>query len=963
MTPDWKSIEEKWQRRWAEARLFESDPDSKRKKCFVTFPYPYMGGPMHVGHLFTISRLDAYARYMRMKGYNVLFPWAWHWTGETVAGAAERIRKGDKTFIEVLRDADGVPDTELAKFVDPVYMARYYTENGRRAVQRLGCAIDWRREFYTTSHNPAYSRFIEWQYMRLKEGNYVTTGTHPVVWCPNCESPTGDADRLEGEGVRPEEYVLMKFRYEDRLLPCATFRPETIYGVTNLWINPDETYVEATVDGERWIVSKECAGKLSDQLRQVRVTHEIKGSEIIGKTCRDLVTDREILILPGWFVKAENASGLVYSVPAHAPYDWLALRDLQQHPEKLEKFSISAEAVNSIRPISMILVEGFGEFPAIELVDQMQIKDQLDVKADEATRTLYRREFHGGILKDNCGEYAGTKVSQVKEGLIANFRERKIVDVMYDLPSPIICRCTTSCSVKILQDQWFLRYSDQEWKANAHAAIAAMNMYPEEARKWFDDVVDWLHEWACSRRTGLGTPIPWSKDNIVETLSDSTIYMAYYIVSKYVNNGSVTVDQLTPDFFDYVFYGRGKIEQIAENAALDSQVLKAVRDEFLYWYPVDLRNSGKDLVSNHLTFFIFHHVALFPKEHWPRGISVNGFMRVEGQPMHRSRGNFIPMSKALEENGSDTTRCVTLLAAENMDDPDWRTETLKEVKDKLESFQNIASQIISNQGTARGRKHLERWLLSVLQGRLYAIEENLSRMRNRTALETAFYEIWNDFRWYMRRSEETDPETAREALGIWARVMTPFAPHVCEEIWEKMGKSGFISEAEWPTFDKERVDIAAEAAENIVKDTLEDTLRLLKVVKIKPKKIYYYTAPQWMWKVHQKALENASSGRIDRGALIKELMSDPSLKPYSKSLVSYASKIVDQISKTAADLIESRKKIGAVDELAALSSARDFYTKQFGTEVHVFSQDGQDLHDPNNRAVLAQPYRPAIYIE
>ena len=126
-----------------------------------------MGGPMHVGHLFTISRLDIYARYMRMKGYNVLFPWAWHWTGETVAGAAERIRKGDQNFIQALRVADGVPEKELEKFVDPVYMARYYTENGRRAVKRLGCAIDWTREFHTTSHNPAYSKFIEWQYTKL----------------------------------------------------------------------------------------------------------------------------------------------------------------------------------------------------------------------------------------------------------------------------------------------------------------------------------------------------------------------------------------------------------------------------------------------------------------------------------------------------------------------------------------------------------------------------------------------------------------------------------------------------------------------------------------------------------------------------------------------------------------------------------------------------------------------------
>src|SRR3990170_7857786 len=125
MLIDWKQIDKKWQSEWAKAKLFESDPDSKRPECFVTFPFAYMSGPLHVGSGFTAARIDAYARYMRMKGYNVLFPWAWHWTGETVAGAAERIRKGDKTFIEALRDADGVPDTELAKFVDPVYMARY----------------------------------------------------------------------------------------------------------------------------------------------------------------------------------------------------------------------------------------------------------------------------------------------------------------------------------------------------------------------------------------------------------------------------------------------------------------------------------------------------------------------------------------------------------------------------------------------------------------------------------------------------------------------------------------------------------------------------------------------------------------------------------------------------------------------------------------------------------------------
>ncbi len=916
---------------------------------------------MHVGHLFTISRLDVYARYMRMKGYNVLFPWAWHWTGETVAGAAERIRKGDHNFIEALRVADGVPESELEKFVDPLYMARYYTENGRRAVKRLGCAIDWTREFHTTSHNPAYSKFIEWQYSRLREGNYVTMGTHPVVWCPRCLSPTGDHDRLEGEGVRPEEYILMKFLLGDQFLPCATFRPETIYGVTNLWVNPDATYVDAIVDGEKWIVSKECASKLTDQLRDVKIIREVKGSEVVGKTCKDPVLKRDLPILPGWFVKSDNASGLVYSVPAHAPYDWLALRDLQQHPEQLEKFGISSDEVRLIKPISLITVEGFGEFPAIELVDQMHIKDQFDQKADEATQILYRKEFHAGMLKEICQQYSGRKVNEVKEELIQDFKEKKTVSSMYDLPNDIVCRCTTPCTVKVLQDQWFLRYSDKEWKDKTHSAIAAMNMYPEEARKWFHDIVDWLHDWACSRSSGLGTPIPWSPSNLVETLSDSTIYMAYYMISKYVNKGMVSPNQLTTEIFNHIFYGFGDATEVAGKVKLDPNSLKMMRSEFLYWYPVNLRNSGKDLVSNHLTFFVFHHVALFPREYWPQGVSVNGFMRVEGEPMHRSRGNFIPMSKALEQHGADKTRSATLLAAEGMNDPDWRTESLKEVDAKLESFHNLALEILSLKSTTK-RAHLEKWLVSILQARLRTIEDALSQMKNRTALETAFYEIWNDVRWYMRRSQNVETDTVRSVLNAWVRVMAPFAPHICEEIWERMNGQGFVSNAPWPTCDENSIDLNAEATENVVKSTMEDTQHLLQAIKTKPKRIYYYTASGWKWEAYLHALKVASN-KMDRGTFMKELMNKSSLKAHSKNLASFASRVFEQVSKTAPELNDSRAKAGTINELEVLKGSREFYSRQFNAEVEVYAEEDQERHDPKNRAALAQPYRPAIFIE
>jgi leucyl-tRNA synthetase len=479
-----KQIEEKWQKKWEAARIFEADPDPNRKKIFVTFPYPYMNGPLHVGHTFTATRVDVYARFKRMQGYNVLWPWAWHWTGQPLLGASARVAKGDEAFIRVLREVDGVPEEELKRFVDPLYMAQYYTNEGRLVAKRIGFSIDWRREFNTIF--PTYQKFIEWQYTRLKEKGYVTRGTHPVVWCPKDQSPTGDHDRQVGEGVTPEEYTLIKYKLDDKtFLPAATFRPETIYGITNMWINPDAAYVETAVNGETWIISQEAAEKLKEQERKVTVKRVFKGKELIGKTFENPITKAKFPILPGWFVDPKQATGVVYSVPAHAPYDWLALKDLQKKPEALKDFGVDPEVVKRIKPISIIKVEGFGEWPAVEIVEQMDIQDQNDPRADEATKALYKKEFHGGVLKENCGPYAGKTVREVKDVLIADFRKLGVADSMYDLPDPVVCRCMTQCIVKILSDQWFLNYSDEAWKEKAKEAVAQMKIYPDSARQWF----------------------------------------------------------------------------------------------------------------------------------------------------------------------------------------------------------------------------------------------------------------------------------------------------------------------------------------------------------------------------------------------------------------------------------------------------------------------------------------------
>jgi leucyl-tRNA synthetase len=956
-----KRIEEKWQKNWENAKIFEADPDPHREKFFITFPYPYMNGPLHVGHTFTASRIDAYARFKRMQGYNVLFPWAWHWTGQPLAGASERIAKGDEELIKVLREVDGVPEEELKKFADPIYMATYYTNESRIAAKKAGFSVDWRRDFNTIM--PTYQKFIEWQYENLRAKGYVSKGTHPVVWCPKCQSPTGDHDRQVGEGVTPEEYTLIKFKLdEETYLPAATFRPETVYGVTNMWIHPDEAYVEAQVDNEKWIISEKAAEKLKEQRRSVEVKRALKGKELIGKTFENPVTKERFLILPGWFVDATQATGVVYSVPAHAPYDWLALKDLQEKPEVSHEFGINPEIVKKIKPISMIKVEGFGEYPAIEIVEQLGVKDQHDPKAEEATKQLYKREFHSGVLKENCMEYSGKMVREVKETLIKDFRSRGIADSMYDLPKSVVCRCMTPCIVKVLEDQWFLNYSDPEWKEKTKEALSKMTIYPETATQWFLTVIDWLKEWACARRTGFGTPLPWVQGWIIETLSDSTIYMSFYTINKHIRRYDIRPEMLTKDVFDYVFYGKGDVKETASESGINAELLEEMRKEFLYWYPVDLRVSAKELVPNHLTFFIFHHVALFPPELWPKAIGVNGMLMVEGRQMHKSKGNFVTMKNAIDEYGADATRCALLLAAEGMDDPDWRGDNVREIRDKLESFYNLAKNIIEN-AKSNENGHLEKWLMSILQHRISEVTENLEEMKTRTALEIALFEIWNDFRWYLRRKGKTESQILKETLKLWLKLLAPFAPHVCEELWSEMKEEGFISLAEWPRISEKHTDIPAEEQENLLKEVIEDTLNVLRATKITPKKIFYYTASSWKWKVYLKVLDKSRYGEVKLNEVIMEFTAEEDLKRNIKEIAKFASKILKEISRIPKKRRENMLRIGAFNEKEVIEGALDFLSERFKAQVMAYSEEDKERYDPKQRALMSMPCRPAIYIE
>jgi leucyl-tRNA synthetase len=638
------------------------------------------------------------------------------------------------------------------------------------------------------------------------------------------------------------------------------------------------------------------------------------------------------------------------------------LKDLQEKPETLRDFGVDPETVKRIKPVSLIKVEGFGDYPAVELVEQMGVKDQHDPKADEATKTLYKKEFHGGVLKDNCGVYAGKTVREAKDTLIRDFKRLGVADSMYDLPQQVVCRCMTPCIVKVLSDQWFLNYSDPAWKEKAKEAVAKMQVYPEAARQWFIAIIDWLKEWACARTTGFGTPLPWGKGWIIETLSDSTIYMAFYTINKHIRECSVKPEALTRELFDYVFYGKGDAATISKSVDVTAETLEAMREEFLYWYPFDLRVSAKELVPNHLTFCIFHHVALFPPERWPRAIGVNGMLMIEGKQMHKSKGNFVTMKNAVEKYGADATRVALLLGAEGMDDPDWRSDNAADIQGKLEALRKFAEDIISS-AESDEVGHLEKWLLSQLQKRVKAVAESLEELKTRTAIEIALFETWNDFRWYVNRKGETKAKALRDALKVWIRLLAPFAPFASEELWNRLGERGFVSLAEWPQVDESKVDAEAEEQEMLLSDLIDDTLNVLKATKITPKQIFYYTAADWKWKVYQRVLSRTIEGEVKVSEIMKELAKDESLRERMKAVAAFVPKAMKAINRLPPERQVRLARIGIVNEKEVIEDASAFLKERFNARIKVGGEENEARYDPKQRAGLAVPSQPAIYIE
>jgi leucyl-tRNA synthetase len=922
---DLGKFEEEAHERWIHA--FESNP-SKLEKFYLTVAYPYPSGAMHVGHGRTYIVPDVIARFWRMKGRQVLYPMAFHVTGAPVIGISKRIANKDEKTIRLYRDLYKVPQNVLDEFVDPLTIVRHFAGEYQRVMTACGLSIDWRRRFTTV--DPTYSKFIEWQWKHLYEAGHVIKGVHPVRYCTVDDNPVGDHDLLEGDKAEVVKFTLVMFRFGDAFIPTATLRPETIHGVTNLWANPTVTYVKVLVDGKAWIVSKEAAEKLALQDHTVEIKEEIAGKDLIDKKVSHPLCG-EIIILPAEFVDPDMASGLVMSVPAHAPFDYIALRDLQQ-----------AGKYTQIKPIPLIKVEGYGECPAQFAVEKAGIANQMDSRMDALTQEIYSAEFSKGKLFE---KYGGKPVRVARDDVAALMIEKYDSAIMYEFDQrPVICRCGNRVRVKILHDQWFLKYSDPAWKQQVSDHIGDMALVPPEVRAEFDRTVGWLKDWACTRRVGLGTCFPWDTTQLIEPLSDSTIYMAYYTIAHKIRE--IDPKLLTPEVFDYIFLGK-KSEDLPEKKKLD-----VMRNEFLYWYPYNYRFSAKDLISNHLTFQIFHHVSIFQKDKLPAGMVVFGMGLLNGAKMSSSKGNVFLLEDAVAEFGADTVRMFLMGSAEPWQDFDWRNELVISTKKQIERFYST----IMEMKDANGEPHdIDKWLVSRLQSHIERTTEALNNFQTRQALQEAYFGIETDLKWYRRRlPENCDGSRELHTLcSVWIRLLSPFIPFTGEHLWKDMAGEGLVSFAPWPVADQKLVSPRVELSEELLSRTVEDIESIMKLIQITPKAITIALAPEWKHDIFRTIAKSS-----DRNTVIKEIMKDDSMKKRGKDATDAARQCTTLIHRLPPQVVAPLAD-DPINEHAVFEAAQAFLAHEFGVPVHITDSE----ESGHVKALTALPFKPAIIIE
>ena len=878
-----QAIEAQCQQRWRDTGAFEVDPpeyapgrsgaDARREhaKFFGTMAYPYMNGSLHLGHAFTLSKVEFATGFARMQGRKALFPLGFHCTGMPIKACADKLKREVELFGEsfvlppepelVEEDAVkvkeqvgekdvtkfksnkskvkaksaglqyqfqimrllNIPDSEIVKFADEMHWLEYFPPLCRQDCTSLGARVDWRRSMITTDANPYYDSFVRWSMNKLHDMQKIKFGERYTVFSPKDGQPCMDHDRASGEGKGPTDYTGIKLEavewgrdaqqvISDLSLSgkriffvAATLRPETMYGQTNCFVGPKVTYgfYQAKND-EVYICTSKSARNMAWQDvfgKRGEVVHlgDIPGTALVGTLVKApySIYDK-VRILPMESVVAGKGTGVVTSVPSDSPDDFMTTQDLFK---KAAYYGIEPEWASN-EPVPIISTPSHGDLIASKVCEELKIQSPKDADLlAKAKEIAYKEGFYSGTML--VGAHKGEKVETAKPKVRKELIEEGLAFIYNEPEDVIMSRSGDECVIALC-DQWYIDYGETEWRKQTEACLAKINTFGHETRNAFEQCLAWLNQWACSRTYGLGTRLPWDKQYLVESLSDSTIYMAYYTIAHWlhstidgskVGKGNIAAEQMTDDVWEFLL-AKGKKPQT--DIPLDT--LDRMRYEFEYFYPLDVRVSGKDLIPNHLTFWLYTHTAVFDEEYWPQGVRANGLLLLNNEKMSKSTGNFLTLKEAVSKFGADATRLTLADAGDSLDDANFAEETANAMILRLFTLKEWCDEVVANKASLRSGQYNfhDRAFENEMNGIAESTRAAYEGAQYRLAVKSGFFDSLIARDWY-RETTDMHHDLVLRWIEWQALLVTPFAPHFAEYIWsDLLKKPTSVQEALFP---------------------------------------------------------------------------------------------------------------------------------------------------------------------
>jgi len=720
------------QEKWDKISAFIAKPDNNTEKVFVTFPYCYMNGTLHLGHAYTISKVEFYARFKELCGYNVLFPFGFHGTGMPIVACAgklvESLTKYDINTVDIdsLPKNDQisilynmkVPREEIPKFIHPVYWLKYFPVRALEDVKKFGARVDYRRSFVTTDLNPHYDSFIKWQFEILNNKGYLKFGKKPIIYSPKDGQPCADHDRSKGEGVGLSEYNI--FYVNDTIsnytiiLTTDKLKPLNTKNIKSIIVHPIEKFIVFTINDRIYVAREQFVRNLKYQTdKQIKEIGEIHGKDLFGHKC-----------------------------------------------------NVFNESV-SIEESKVMQLPGSG--------------------------------FK--LLFSNKEDTEDTENSNVKS------------EFTYYEPEDIVISRSGDLCVVAITDQWFIDYRVPALKQKVNDYIDnKLNTFGDEVKRNIRNISDWIQEWPCSRSYGLGTKLLDTK-YVIDSLSDSTIYMAYYTVAhKIIEIPVAIIQKHGKDIWDYIFKN-GLMPYFPEIMQY-KVLLEEMRAEFRYWYPVDLRVSGKDLVGNHLTMCLYNHAMVWDNDDnkYPKSYCINGYVNLNGEKMSKSGGIFMTLADAIEKYGTDATRLALAEAGTGIDDANFMELNANSAVLKLSTEKEWCYSIIDKILEKKESHNFTFWdevFEEEIKQCVIDTEHWYNQMEYQKVLVHGFYKmlsVRDNYRTKYEPKHAKDDEQlilfSEEHMLMYLEhfllITYPICPHFVECVWDYADIKGINFSRSWP---------------------------------------------------------------------------------------------------------------------------------------------------------------------